>query len=67
MINLNHVEVMRLDYHGLAKIHKHDVPLRPVLSMPGSAYHKIALQVADWLKDHVIKIDCRQLERYRTG
>ena len=29
--------------YGLAKVHKNDVPLRPVLSMPGSAYHKIAL------------------------
>ena len=35
--------------YGLAKIHKSSVPVRPVLSMPGSAYHKIALQVADWL------------------
>ena len=35
--------------YGLAKIHKPDVPLRPVLSMPGSAYYKIANQVAEWL------------------
>ena len=35
--------------YGLAKIHKDSVPLRPVLSMPGSPYHKIALQVSDWL------------------
>ena len=35
--------------YGLAKIHKANVPLRPILSMPGSAYHKISLQVADWL------------------
>ena len=35
--------------YGLVKIHKPTVPVRPVLSMPGSAYHKIALQVADWL------------------
>ena len=33
--------------YGLAKIHKPDVPLRPVLSMPGSAYYKIANQVAE--------------------
>ena len=33
--------------YGLAKIHKDHVPLRPVLSMPGSPYHKIALQVSD--------------------
>ena len=35
--------------HGLAKVHKKDTPLRPVLSMPGSAYHKIAVQVTEWL------------------
>ena len=35
--------------YGLAKVHKADIPLRPVLSMPGSAYHKVALQVAEWL------------------
>ena len=35
--------------YGLAKIHKQDVPLRPILSMPGSAYHKIAVQVTEWL------------------
>ena len=36
--------------YGLAKVHKKDIPLRPVLSMPGSAYHKIANQVSEWLK-----------------
>ena len=35
--------------YGLAKVHKNDVPVRPVLSMPGSAYHKIALKVTEWL------------------
>ena len=35
--------------YGLAKVHKKDTPLRPVLSMPGSAYHKIAVQVTQWL------------------
>ena len=35
--------------YGLAKIHKRDVPTRPVLSMPGSSYYKIASQIADWL------------------
>ena len=35
--------------HGLAKVHKNGVPVRPVLSMPGSPYHKIAQEVADWL------------------
>ena len=35
--------------YGLAKVHKKDTPIRPVLSMPGSAYHKVAVQVAKWL------------------
>lgn len=35
--------------YGLAKVHKPNTPLRPVLLMPGSAYYKIAKQVADWL------------------
>ena len=35
--------------YGLAKVHKTGLPLRPVLSMPGSAYYRTAKQVADWL------------------
>jgi hypothetical protein len=35
--------------YGLAKVHKNDVPVRPVLSMPGSAYHRVGEQVAEWL------------------
>ena len=35
--------------YGLAKVHKTDTPVRPVLSMPGSAYYGIAKQVAFWL------------------
>ncbi len=35
--------------YGLAKVHKNNVPVRPVLSMPGSAYHPIAQQVSEWL------------------
>ena len=35
--------------YGLAKIHKKNTPVRPVLSMPGSAYHKVALYVAKCL------------------
>ena len=35
--------------YSLAKVHKNDTPLRPVLSMPGSAYYKIAKKTADWL------------------
>ena len=37
--------------YGLAKVHKQNTPVRPVLSMPGSAYHKVAQKVADWLSD----------------
>jgi len=35
--------------YGLAKIHKPDVPVHPVLSMPGSPYYKVSVQVAEWL------------------
>ena len=35
--------------YGLAKVDKDDVPLRPVLSMPGLPYHKIGQKIADWL------------------
>ena len=35
--------------YGLAKVHKDDIPVRPVLSMPGSAYHKIGEYVSDCL------------------
>ena len=35
--------------YGLAKVHKKDTPIRPVLSMPGSAYYGVAKQVAWWL------------------
>ena len=35
--------------YGLAKVHKTAIPTRPVLSMPGSAYHKIGVQVGEWL------------------
>ena len=35
--------------YGLAKVHKKNIPLRPVLSMPGSPYHKITQKVTDWL------------------
>ena len=36
--------------YGLAKVHKDNIPVRPVLSMPGSVYHVVAQQVADWLE-----------------
>lgn len=35
--------------YGLAKVHTNTVPVRPVLSMPNSAYFKIANQVTSWL------------------
>jgi len=35
--------------YGLAKVHKANTPLRPVLSMPASAYYNTAKQVAEWL------------------
>ena len=33
--------------YGLAKIHKTDTPLRPIISFPGSAYHNLATHLAD--------------------
>ena len=36
--------------YGLAKVHKDGVPVRPVLSMPGSAYHQIGEYVAGCLE-----------------
>uniref|UniRef100_A0A7M5XGL9 Reverse transcriptase domain-containing protein n=1 Tax=Clytia hemisphaerica TaxID=252671 RepID=A0A7M5XGL9_9CNID len=35
--------------YGLTKIHKPNIPIRPVVSMSGSAYHKIAKKVSKWL------------------
>ena len=35
--------------HGLAKAHKEGAPMRSVLSMLGSAYHRVALKVTEWL------------------
>ena len=35
--------------YGTAKVHKDTLPMRPVLSMPGSAYYAIGVQVAEWL------------------
>ena len=32
--------------YGLAKVHKNNTPLRPVVSMPGSPYHNVTKQVA---------------------
>ena len=45
--------------YGLAKVHKENIPVRPVLSMPGSAYHGVANQVAFWLSYvEECKINC---------
>ena len=45
--------------YGTGKVHKTTVPLRPVLSMPGSSYFKIGEQVAEWLsKVPECKINC---------
>ena len=35
--------------YGLAKVHKDVIPLRPVLSMPGSPYYNVATTVTKWL------------------
>ena len=35
--------------YGLAKVHKEGTPLRPIVSMPGSAYQPVAKKVAFWL------------------
>ena len=35
--------------YGLAKVHKKNIPLRPVLSMPGSSYHKFVQKATEWL------------------
>jgi len=35
--------------YGLAKVHKKDIPMRPVLSMPGSPYYKIGQYLSMFL------------------
>ena len=35
--------------YGLAKVHKQLVPVRPVLSMPGSPYDNVGTMVTKWL------------------
>ena len=39
--------------YGLAKVHKKDVPLRPVLSLPGSCYENLTNELAK-LFDQVV-------------
>ena len=36
-------------FYGLAKVHKKDIPLQPIVSMPGSEYHPLAKQFANWI------------------
>ena len=35
--------------YGLAKVHKENIPVRPILSMPGSPYYKLAEKITEWL------------------
>ena len=45
--------------YGLANVHKPNAPIRPVLSMPGSPYYKIAEKVTKWLSIvPELKINC---------
>ena len=36
-------------YYGLAKVHKQITPVRPIVSMPGSAYHRLAVELGCYL------------------
>ena len=36
--------------YGLAKVHKEEIPLRPIVSIPGSSYDKIGRWVSKWLE-----------------
>ena len=46
--------------YGLAKTHKKDVPLRPIVAMIGSPYDKVGIEMAKWLgKLDASKINCR--------
>ena len=42
--------------YGLAKVHKKGNQVRPVLSTPWSAYHKVAVCVAEWL---LLFLECK--------
>ena len=48
--------------YGLAKVHKDSMLVSPVVSMPGSAYHRIANQISDWLK---VVTECNTLRQNR--
>ena len=46
--------------YGLAKTHKMDVPLRPIVAMIGSPYDKVGNEMSRWLgKLDASKINCR--------
>ena len=54
-------------FYGLAKVHKAGVPMRPVLSMPCSAYANIGKQVSSWLsKVPECRINCSTEEISRN-
>ena len=60
--------------YGLAKVHKNNVPVRPVLSMPGSAYYKVAEYIAKCLSvipeckiNASTKIICDSLKTMKLG
>ena len=36
--------------YGLAKVHKEGIPLRPIVSIPGTSYDKIGKWVSRWLE-----------------
>ena len=40
--------------YGEAKVHKKNIPLGPLLSMPGSAYHKVTKKVAEWSLNAIV-------------
>ena len=46
--------------YGLAKTHKMDVPLRPIVAMIGSPYDKVGNEMSRWLgKLDASKINCQ--------
>ena len=60
--------------YGLANVHKQNIPVTPILSMPGSPYYKLAEKITEWLS--VIpesKINCSSkqtmdnLKKYSPG
>ena len=37
--------------YGLAKVYKDDVPLRPIVSMPATAYDNLGKWISNWLNE----------------